>query len=128
MSTKFCYQEIRWSAKRREIYFVGGYLTGGRGRRFQVDGLKRVVQKNECLYLCKIKYKVGNQLDDTFKIFVLHDGDLGNWANEDIQLIGKNINGHFLFDKDFFEGMKKINRMDKIPKISLSGDEGKTDN
>lgn len=112
---------------RNEINFVGACIGAGRGRRFQVDGNKVVVPKNASVYLAKIKFKTGNHEEETFKIFCIHDQDLGNFNEDDIQLIGKNIRNRFVFDPEFAEGMSKLTRMDKIAKVSLS-DETRSNN
>lgn len=123
MKTKFYYQNIIWNSKRNEINFIGAYLGNGRGKRFEVKGLKRNVMNNESLYLCKIQEKLGNHAEETFKLLVLNDFYKKNFKQEDVQLIGKAKNNRFYLDKEFADGMRKVNRMDKIDKVKL-GDMG----
>lgn len=119
MSTKFFYQSVRWDSLKQEIHFVGAYLGGNRGRRFQVDGLKRIVAAGEKLYLCKIPCKVGKHMDETFKMFVLDDERIDGIGKENVQLVGQNVRGQFLLAKEFGEGMKRITRMNRVAKIDL---------
>lgn len=120
MATRLYYQQINWKTKRNEITFIGAYLSNGRGKKFQVDGLKRIVAKNEELYLCKIQVKMGRHVEDTFKFLVLDEEMKSHREEKDIQLVGRNKDGYFCLDKEFAEGMKKVNSMEKIDKISLS--------
>jgi hypothetical protein len=124
--TTFCYSEIRW--KNNEIYFLDAHLKGGRGKKFQVDGVKRVVSNKQKLYLCRIWVNVGPHKVDTFKIFVLDDEALKNFKPEDVQLMGQNIDGRFVFDKSFQDGMKRVTTHSQ--KIDLSGktNDERTDN
>lgn len=127
MKTKFFYQDIKWNPKKSEINFVGAFLGAGRGRRFHISGTKLSVFKGESAYLCKVITKSGNHEEETFKILCIFKRDLSNFSKDDIQLIGTNVNGNFMFDKDFYEGMKKVTSMDKIEKVSLSN-EARSDN
>ena len=104
-----------------EITFIGGFLSNGHGRNYQVDGLKRTVMPNERLYLCRIWETVGNQKLDVFKFFVLNVDTLKNFKQDDVQLVGMNIHGKFCFESKFAEGLTKETRMDHIPKIDLTG-------
>jgi hypothetical protein len=119
MKLKFYYQTIKWMHS--EITFVGGYLSNGHGRNYQVDGLKRSVMLNERLFLCRIWETVGNQKLDVFKFFVLDEETLKNFKQEDVQLVGMNIHGKFCFESKFAEGLVKETRMDSIPKMDLTG-------
>lgn len=123
MKTKFFYQIISWKPQINEINFVGAYLGNNRGKKFQVDGLKKTIMNNEELYLCKIESRTGNHSEESFKLLVLNEDTKKNFKEEDIQLVGKNKKGKFLFEKNFLEGIKQVNQMDKIEKISLSGDD-----
>jgi hypothetical protein len=118
MKLKFFYRDIKWM--NNEITFNGGFLSNGHGRNFQVDGLKRVVMPNERLYLCRIWETIGNQQMDVFKFFVLDETTLKNFKQEDVQLVGMNINGKFCFESKFSEGLVRETKMDNIPKIDLT--------
>jgi hypothetical protein len=118
--TKFYYDHLYWNTSRNEINFVGAFLGNGRGKRWQLEGTKRNVPNNRCLYLCKIQVMVGKHKDFTFKLLVIEDSDLKNWNKDDIQIVGKNLRGHFLLDADFASSMVKNSRMEKVDKIKLS--------
>lgn len=123
--SNFYYQSIIWDRRKSEIIFRGCYL-GSKLSRFQIDGIKQVVFNKEKLYLCKIKIKTKKGYDELFKIFVIRPEDISNWNNDDIQLIGQNNNGQFVFDKEFEEGMRKVS--ETAPFIKLSDNEKQTDN
>lgn len=117
----FYCSNIYWDAKKNEINFQNGFLSNGRGKRFQVDNLKRIIPRGQSLYLCKVKVKTGNHEDITFKFFGLDESDMKNFSKDDIQKVGTNNSGKFVFDKEFEESIRKNTKMDKIEKISLSG-------
>jgi len=122
MSVKFCYNIIHWDKQRLEITFEGAYLASG-GKKFEVSGLKRVVYKGEKLYLCKIKINIGRHIDETFKLFVLDDERASQMGQDNIQLIGENDKGVFIFDKEFVKGMSKVDS--KIVPKKSQGESGK---
>lgn len=120
MAMKFYYTEIKWSKARNEVTFVGAYLGKGRGKRFAVDGLKRVLMPNQKLYLCKILKKLQNGHEDNYyKMFVLDEHTLSNFEEDNRQLVGTNKNGSFMLDSEFMDGLKKITSMERIDKVSL---------
>lgn len=120
MSVLFKFQSIRWNSSKSEIKFEGCFLSNKKGKRFQVDGVKRIVAKGESLYLCKIKRNLGKHIDEVFKFLVLDDETIKGYDISERQLVGKNVNGQFMFDSDFYQGMRKVNQMSHTEKIDLS--------
>ena len=120
MGLKFFYEQIIWERSKWQLTIVGGYLAK-RGRKFQVDGLKKVILKGQKLYLCKLKLKIKGTYDEVFKLLVLREGH--GYLENDIQFLGQNKNGTFVFDKMFLESMFKNKQYtDKVKLSDLKRD------
>jgi len=116
MGLKFFYEQIIWERSKSQLTLIGGCLAK-RGRRFQVDGLKKVIFRGQKLYLCKVQVKTkNNKHEELFKLLVLREGH--EYPESDIQLVGQNINGSFVFDQDFLDSMFKNKQ--SLNKIKLS--------
>ena len=120
MATYFFYDAIKWDNRKNEINFVRPFLSNGKGKRYQVDRVKNVVTRGQILYLCKVNALVGHQKTEVFKLYVLDDYNIGNFDKESIQIVGKNVGGRFLFEKEFADAMKKNVKAEMVDRVKLS--------
>lgn len=117
---KLFYDRIIWDSPRCQLTFVNPFLSAGKGKRYEVNGTKQTVYPKQKLYLCKIKVNVGRHEVETFKFYVLDEITLDNFPKENVQLVGTNKAGKFMFDAEFAEGLVKNVQMSKVDKIKLS--------
>ena len=121
LNALFCYSAAYWSQSKNQIEFRNCFLKA-RGRHYEVNGQKNIVPKDYKLYLCKIAVTTGDKSDETFKLMVLSDDTISNFKEENIQLVGSNVNGNFMIDPSFLESCRRVGANDSISKISLAGE------